>query len=72
MDNSRIIKGFDYFWNKKPSNFNSKDVALLHVWMSLFKPRMEEIRVLKTAEKEISTEPLTNKEMEVAHLIFES
>ena len=42
------------------------------MWMVMFKPRIEEIRVLKPTAKELSTEPLTNSEMEVAHLIFES
>ena len=31
----RIKKGYDYFWNLKPSNFKSSDVVFLHAWLKM-------------------------------------
>lgn len=31
----RIKKGYDYFWNLKPSEFKPKDIIWLHQWLKL-------------------------------------
>ena len=69
---SRIINGFDYFWNKKPSDFTDKDVLLLHHWMGLFKDRINFLRNCD-GEKKIKEVPETADELyEVAKQIFQN
>ena len=36
MEN-RILKGFNYFWNRKPSEWRKIDTVWLHEWMKLLK-----------------------------------
>ncbi len=34
---SRLLDGFNYFWNKKPSQWKTIDTVWLHQWMKLLK-----------------------------------
>jgi hypothetical protein len=49
MEN-RLLNGFNYFWNRLPSDFNSRDVFLLHEWMKMMK------KSIGASEKESLTE----------------
>lgn len=35
---NRILKGFNYFYTKKPSQWKSMDTVWLHKWMDMVKP----------------------------------
>jgi len=35
---NRILKGFDYFYNKKPSKWTPTDTVWLHKWLDMVKP----------------------------------
>ena len=32
----RLKKGYDYFWNLKPSKVRPTDIVFLHVWLKMF------------------------------------
>lgn len=55
---NRLLNGFNYFWDKKPSNFTDKDVLFLHQWMKLLKESinkasepMDEVNMVEIARK---------------------
>jgi len=37
---NRILKGFDYFYKRKPSQWTLKDTFWLHKWMKMVKPHL--------------------------------
>ena len=38
---SRILKGYDYFYNRKPSQWKVTDTMWLHKWMLMILPYLE-------------------------------
>jgi hypothetical protein len=52
---NRLLNGFNYFWDKKPSNFTKQDVLFLHAWMGLLK---------SAAKKTLVDSPVVEQDME--------
>ena len=39
---NRILKGYDYFYNRKPSKWVPMDTIWLHKWLEMVKPLLKE------------------------------
>ncbi len=50
---TRLLDGFNYFWNLKPSTFKQADILFLHAWQ----------KMLKETIGKTETEPLSQDDM---------
>lgn len=58
---TRLLRGFTFFWDLKPSKFEKKHVIYLHEWM----------RLLKSAAGKTESQPLDNDDLyEIGKEIF--
>lgn len=54
MDNDRLLKGFNYFWDLKPSQVDKMTVIYLHKWLSLLKESVNKSEAEPVTETDIN------------------
>lgn len=52
--NPRLINGFNYFWNLKPSQINKMTVIYLHQWLILLKNSINKNEAEPVTETDIN------------------